>query len=357
MGRGIDLLGQRFGLLTVVAPDASRPSGECAWRVVCDCGKSRVARGCYLRTGRTISCGCVRRRMKPRRARTQLAEASRPRAPRLPRATKPPRARATPPTPDLTGMRFGMVVAVERVAYTDRWNVVCDCGGRAVKHGRDLRRGRQRSCGCTSSLREFDLLGRRFGRLLVVGRDEGPPRRWICACDCGATVERATGNLLRWDAGCSCGCAIGEAHGESRSMSYRSWQAMKDRCSNPKNAEWANYGGRGITVCERWRASYVAFIADVGQRPSADHSIDRIDVNGHYEPENCRWATSVVQCRNKRTSRYLTVRGETMTVIEWSERTGIPPGTIGYRLRQGYSHEAAVETPLNARRGRRRKVA
>lgn len=118
---------------------------------------------------------------------------------------------------------------------------------------------------------------------------------------------------------------------------YHAWYGMLRRCTVPTVVGYAEYGGRGIVVCARWQDSFEAFIADLGPRPSARHSLDRKDVNGPYDPDNCRWATRTEQARNNRRSRRLTHEGRTLTVVEWAEVTGLPHWTIRNRLKQGLS--------------------
>lgn len=135
------------------------------------------------------------------------------------------------------------------------------------------------------------------------------------------------------------------AYHESRPL-YHTWQQMKKRCSNPNVDGYENYGGRGITVCESWAASFESFARDMGERPEG-MTLDRIDTDGPYSPENCRWATHTTQGRNRRNNRLLTMDGRTMSMIEWSEETGIPKRTLQSRLNiHGWSVRDALTTPV-----------
>lgn len=147
------------------------------------------------------------------------------------------------------------------------------------------------------------LEGQRFGRLVVLDliAKKGEKTRLHCRCDCGNEARPLACNVLRGLAK-GCGCKVLEGnhvHGMWGSPEYKSWNMLTQRCTNPKNKRWQHYGGRGIRVCDRWLASFEAFYADMGARPP-NTSIDRIDVNGHYEPGNCRWADAKTQRANQR---------------------------------------------------------
>jgi hypothetical protein len=162
---------------------------------------------------------------------------------------------------------------------------------------------------------------------------------------------------VRHDSACvrkSCGCDRG-THRQSRiggpgrsTRTYSTWQSMLNRCRNANAVDFARYGGRGISVCERW-LKFELFFADMGERPKGA-SIDRIDVNGNYEPENCRWATAKEQARNRANTKWITVDGEKMTLLEASQRFGVDKATIFSRLRRNMNESEAAKTPLQVTR-------
>ena len=147
----------------------------------------------------------------------------------------------------------------------------------------------------------IDMHGLRFGNWTVI--DEGlQPGYWTCQCDCGVKKD-VRGTHLRTGASKSCGCQTKKQntkHGYSGTPEYRAYYNMMKRCYNPKDVAYPNYGGRGIKVCEKWRSSFEAFLADLGPRPGKGYSVDRIRVDEDYGPENCRWATASEQEHNKR---------------------------------------------------------
>lgn len=134
-------------------------------------------------------------------------------------------------------------------------------------------------------------------------------------------------------------------HGLSYTAEYRAWQTMRLRCNNPRNRAYPSYGGRGIKVCDRWLNSVEAFLADMGPKPSPAHEIDRRDNDGDYTPDNCRWTTRKINDRNRRNNRHIEINGETLTLVEWSERYAVRSETISERIDRGWLPELAVTTP------------
>lgn len=140
-------------------------------------------------------------------------------------------------------------------------------------------------------------------------------------------------------------------HRRTGSPEYVVWVNMRSRCSDPENKAFAGYGGRGITVCERWQESFEAFFADMGLRPSRNHQLDRIDNDGPYSPENCRWVSRIENCNNRRDNVLVEWRGEALTVPEWARRTGLTKYAIWQRLKLlGWDVERALTTPVRQRK-------
>jgi hypothetical protein len=199
------------------------------------------------------------------------------------------------------------------------------------------------------------MTGQRFTRLLVLSRadsDSNGNARWNCACDCGASTV-SSGFTLRNGESKSCGCLTGEQaaernyrHGMAGGPEYLSWASMIQRCTNPKAIRYQRYGGRGISVCERWQ-TFNNFYADMGLRPSIGHTLERKDNDKNYEPSNCKWATKQEQNHNKCNNRYVIYKGKKMTLMQAKDlaNSGITYGGIRWRLRNGWTLENAIETP------------
>ena len=202
-----------------------------------------------------------------------------------------------------------------------------------------------------------DVSGHRFGRLVAidqVGRRNGQVL-WRCRCDCGAKVE-TVGYSLRSGVTQSCGCLKLEilvkrsrTHGRRSTTEYRIWALMKDRCSNPNAPHWADYGGRGVCVCDTWRDSFEAFYDDMGPRPPST-TLGRIDNDGHYEPTNCEWQSWIKQQNNRRSNLLVTHNGKTMTVAQWSVETGISFTALWQRLEAGWAIDDALTRPIRVRK-------
>ena len=220
---------------------------------------------------------------------------------------------------NLTGRRIGIRTIVERAGADSSgsavWRVRCDCGNETKATGRAL--ARSQSCGCTRRGRPpknvEDMTGLRFGKWTVIERNGSKRDKaaWLCRCDCGTERTHTGQNLRRTK---SCGCA-GLVHGHARkgavSPTYVTWQAMVKRCEYPGRWNFKYWGGRGITVCERWRvgdgkrSGFECFYADMGPKPFG-LSLDRTDNDKGYSPDNCRWTTRIGQARNRRRTERVT---------------------------------------------------
>lgn len=222
---------------------------------------------------------------------------------------------------DRTGQRVGRLTLIE-YAGKKRWKCLCDCGNEVIVETHSLTRGRTKSCGClyrdTRAMNLKDRTGMRFGRLVVT--EYAGNAFWKCKCDCGNEIV-VKGAQLDNGHTKSCGCyhrdqvsKAATTHGASKDRLYTVWQGMKGRCYDSSRANYKNYGGRGITICDEWLHDFAAFrdwaMAN-GYDPDAPHgkcTIDRIDVDGNYEPSNCRWVDMKVQSNNKHPRKIVAAR-------------------------------------------------
>ncbi len=208
----------------------------------------------------------------------------------------------------ITGQTFGKYVAVsfaEKRGYTPYWNCLCSCGNLRQVSVYDLTGGRILSCGCSHQDIKTDLTSKRFGRLIVKSFSKRINGKlyWNCLCDCGNEKVVFQSCLLTGGTS-SCGCLKGRrgtTHGGSYSYTYKAWRNMRKRCLQPNFKYYYNYGGRGITITEKWlgKDGYTTFLSDMGERPDG-LTLERMNNDGNYEPSNCKWATMKEQQNNRR---------------------------------------------------------
>lgn len=216
-----------------------------------------------------------------------------------------------------------------------------------------------------------DLTGLRFGRLTVTSHHgkSGNRQLWKCLCDCGSEKIAAGGNL-KFGGTQSCGClfrervrAANSSHGFTAGLKkhplYLVWRSMRSRCENPNVRGFQNYGGRGIAVCERWkngdgvRSGFECFLADMGHRPTDNHTVERTRNDRDYSPSNCVWASRSAQSRNRRSVYQIERNGKTMTLSEAASSAGIHISTVNTRLKSGWTLEDALTHPVESKHRRK----
>jgi hypothetical protein len=212
---------------------------------------------------------------------------------------------------------------------------------------------------------KVSLINKTFGRLTVIEeiKKRGKNRYFKCLCQCGKYTETQYGGLTGGTSK-SCGCLMREnssrqgkknmTHGMTKTPMYRVWCAMRNRCYNPNVRGYSDYGGRGIKVCKAWKNSFEQFLQDMGERPEGAQ-IDRIDNNGNYCKENCRWASRTTNARNKRTSMYIVFNGVETHIVEISKQCNINAATLRARIRSGnFSDHQVVTEKLHSKPSLRR---
>lgn len=257
---------------------------------------------------------------------------------------------------DITGFVFGDLTVLKFSHYNkykvQYWLCRCSCGKELTVRKSSLLSGEKTHCGCKNT---NNLFGKRFGRLVVVGihhLGRNNMKYWLCQCDCGKTTVVRTNSLLTGNTK-SCGCFRNECisrthstHGlcKKNKRLYRCWDAMLSRCNNPKNKNYKNYGGRGITVYKEWYNPVIFYDWAMENGYRDDLTIDRIDNNKGYYPENCRWVTRLEQQHNLRSNIYVTLNGEKRCLAEWGRIFKKNPNTLKkYFIQKGICLERAIQ--------------
>lgn len=212
----------------------------------------------------------------------------------------------------------------------------------------------------------LDIVGQKFGKLTVIKRVENSIHNtsvFLCLCDCGTEKKILSRSLVSGKT-VSCGCygksiiynkslVHGQSKRKNKTKEYMAWMNMKNRCYDVKNNHYKSYGGRGIIVCDSWLESFNNFFFDMGIKPSPKHSLDRIDVNGSYCKENCKWSTNEEQARNKRGNVWLEINGEKLIVQDWAKKFNVRPDTIKGHLRKGKTFDYIYDLYTNKKRSKK----
>ena len=251
---------------------------------------------------------------------------------------------------DLSGQKFGRLTVLSRANKTDSsgnvyWNCLCDCGNSCVASGNNLKRHKSKSCGChqkeqVSNRNIKNLVGMKFGKLTVISRapNKGKQVAWNCICECNNECVVTSHGLLNGTKSCGCLRTVGvTTHGMSRDKWFKCWYSMIRRCFSPEDSHYKNWGGRGIKVCERWLnfENYLVDISQLEHFAEPGYTLDRIDVNGNYCPENIRFANAKEQSRNNSNNIIVNYKDTDMLLIEASEISGILYKTLLRRYHHG----------------------
>lgn len=266
---------------------------------------------------------------------------------------------------NIIGEKFGRLTVISidmsetnSNSHKQKYICLCDCGNYTKVRYNNLIYEHTKSCGClvdeSHAKRIEDLTGRKFGRLTVLGIESSNNKQgvhWLCKCDCGNFAIVSASHLKNGHTK-SCGCWLKEnsrninlSHGMAKSRIYTLWRAMKQRCTNPSVCNYYDYGGRGVTVCDEWMDFGNFYEWALANGYAENLSIDRIDNNAGYCPENCRWVDVKTQANNRRSNKIIEYNGERHTLSEWGSIVGIRAGTIGERLRRGWPIEKALTMP------------
>lgn len=327
-----NLKGMRFGKLTVIEFSGYRKKNSCSiatWKCQCDCGNEKIINAVDLIQGKTKSCGCLKTDGSSRII-------------------------------NMVGQKFGKLTVIEMIKKDGKKTTcrcICDCGNEVVVNSYQLRSGKTKSCGCLrkrKGVRLEDLKGQRFGKLVAIefAGVANKKTMWRCKCDCGNEVTAYATNLKSGHA-ISCGCAMRKSKGLSTQRIYHIYKGMINRCYKETDENYEIYGGRGITVCPEWLGENGLFNFKEWADKSGyadDLSIDRINNDKGYSPDNCRWATDIEQQNNKRNNIVITYKGVAKTLPQWSRELNIPRYLLYSRKKAGWTDEQCIETKIGEKR-------
>lgn len=351
----IDDTGKIYGRLTFV--EYSKKTKK--WRCKCSCGNEVWVQRCNVLTGATRSCGCLWKESSI--AGINLRHGMSRHGERAPEYKIWCHIKENTSNPNCKNYKNcgGRGIKVHQAWGKDFGAFYRDIGPRPSQKHRINRHDKNRdyepgNCYWSITLPKVRKIrkpafindaGRRFTRLTTI---EYIPKikKWKCLCDCGKEIFAFRYSLLSGNTK-SCGCywrsmsksgVLGATHRKTNTPEHRAWTHMKGRCCNSKNRSYADYGGRGIKVCERWMNSFENFLNDMGERPDGKFSIGRINNNGDYSPNNCKWEDWHEQANNRRGNRIVTCRGRTMTVAEWRRLLGVTEKVIRKHIGKWESH-------------------
>lgn len=330
MAEPVNLIGERFGNLTVIERAENNNRGNTQWLCKCDCGNTKVRLGYDLTHGRSVTCGCaINRKGKPSEKRKSIV-----------------------------GNKYGKLTVVSLNEEKSKngvlvWNCVCECGNTCTARGGNLKFGKSTHCGCMKKKREkvqiafSDISGERFGKLTVISIHNADKGEWNCKCDCGNDVIY-TEKQLKSGTRKSCGCLSKRKRSTKRRLTKEEkhiqseWYSMRGRCSENYHGR-RNYYDRGITICDEWDDfdNFEQWALSNGY--SRHLTLDRINPDKGYSPENCRWVTMKEQQNNKRNNVRIEINGATKTLKQWSEFYNLPYGTVKMRKRKGWGVDRLFE--------------
>lgn len=317
-----NLVGQRFGRLVAIERCPHYNGNKTTfYKCICDCGKECYKRGVSLTNGTTCSCGCLSREVHSK---------------------------------NLLGQKFGKLLVTNALGLDKHksriWECKCDCGNMITATTVSLTHGKKH-CGCVKYVPKtfVDLTGKIFGRLKVIqyAYREKDKNFWECECNCGNKIF-TTSSCLTKGYTKSCGCLQrdlarrNKKHGYAHKLSlYYIWKSMKERCNNKNDKSYKNYGDRGIKVCNEWQNNYLTFhnwafesgyVEEKLPNGKNKLTLDRINVNGDYEPSNCRWITNAEQARNKRNNTKVKYNGTMVNLRDLCDRLNVKYETMYRRI-------------------------